>query len=91
MNTTHELKCDPTPFTHSCMGKKPFEIRKNDRNFKVGDTVILKETKFSSEEMVKGSPLEYTGKHLVYIVTCVTSGYGLEPGYVVLGFGSLTP
>lgn len=39
--TTHELKLDIRYFDDVKSGKKNFEIRKNDRDFKVGDTLIL--------------------------------------------------
>ena len=39
----HELKILPMYFNDVVAGVKKFEIRRNDRNFKVGDTVILKE------------------------------------------------
>ena len=40
---THELKTYPKYFQETIEGNKPFEIRKNDRNFQVGDVLILKE------------------------------------------------
>jgi hypothetical protein len=83
----HELKCDPDPFDLTRIRRKPFEIRKNDRGFEVGDTVVLNETQFSCEEMKNGQPLEYTGRKEYRVITCITQGYGLEPGFVVLGFG----
>ena len=39
----HELKTYPKYFQETIEGNKPFEIRKNDRNFQVGDVLILKE------------------------------------------------
>ena len=38
--TTHELKTDPIPFALTMDGKKPFEVRYNDRDFKIGDKLI---------------------------------------------------
>lgn len=40
---THELKILPKYFEDVMTGKKNFEIRKNDRDFKVGDYLLLKE------------------------------------------------
>ncbi|WP_331384989.1 DUF3850 domain-containing protein [Bacillus badius] len=39
----HELKIYPQYFKAVVSGKKSFEIRKNDRDFKVGDTLLLHE------------------------------------------------
>ena len=38
----HELKIDPKYFDEIVDGIKTFEVRKNDRNFKVGDHLLLK-------------------------------------------------
>ncbi|MGF2004125.1 DUF3850 domain-containing protein [Lactococcus lactis] len=40
--TTHELKLDIKYFDDVKSGKKNFEIRKNDRDFQVGDVLELK-------------------------------------------------
>lgn len=50
----HELKIYPHYFQAIVDGNKTFEIRKNDRGFQVGDTVILKEwdnIKYSGREI----------------------------------------
>lgn len=39
----HHLKTKPEYFQAVIDGRKPFEIRNNDRNFKQGDKVILEE------------------------------------------------
>ena len=81
----HELKTDPEPFRASWWGWKPYEIRKNDRNFKPGDQISLRETVYSGEEMQAGKPLEYTGRCLGREVTEVRTGYGIKDGWCALG------
>lgn len=39
----HYLKTIPKYFREAARGNKPFEVRKNDRYFKVGDIVQLEE------------------------------------------------
>lgn len=39
----HELKTWPEQFADVKYGSKRFEIRKNDRNYHVGDILLLKE------------------------------------------------
>jgi|LGVE01.1.fsa_nt_gb ASC-1-like (ASCH) protein len=43
MLDVHNLKIMPEYFNRVLDGSKKFEIRKNDRDFKKGDTVILNE------------------------------------------------
>lgn len=81
----HELKTDPLVFEESAKGIKPWEIRKNDRDFSEGDTVTLRETAFSGEEMLNGVPLEYTGRKLHGMITNIMEGpqYGLADGWCI--------
>ncbi|HEN7774865.1 TPA: DUF3850 domain-containing protein [Streptococcus agalactiae] len=75
--TQHMLKCSPKYFEAVKDGTKPFEGRYNDRNFKVGDELILREY-----DPKRG----YTARCIVRKVTYVLSNFiGLKDGYVILG------
>lgn len=89
MIVQHELKKDPAVFDASWTGLKTFEIRLNDRNYQIGDILILKETKFTGEEMKKGEPLIYTGRQLTKRVNYILSGYGLSDGWVIMSTSSI--
>lgn len=41
--TTHKLKCWPNYLNDIIAGRKNFELRLNDRDFKVGDILALQE------------------------------------------------
>ena len=75
----HELKCLPEYYEAVRENRKTFELRKNDRGFRVGDVVRLKEYDGSS----------YTGRELVRRITYILEGpvYGLENGWCILGLG----
>lgn len=74
---THELKIRPEYFKAVVLGDKMFEIRKNDRDFRVGDIIVLHEW---DEE--RG----YTGKHtLVDITYVLTDTEFVKEGFAVLG------
>lgn len=94
----HELKTDPLVFEATWTGAKTFEIRFNDREFAVGDILVLRETESSGQAMKEGAALVYTGRELRREVTHVLGGYGLADGWVCLshpphspGFGSQRP
>lgn len=77
---THELKCWPPFFASIYDGSKPFEIRWDDRNYRVGDTLHIRE--FNPETEC------YTGADVRRRITYVfNSGnrFGLQPGWAVLG------
>lgn len=84
MNTReHELKCWPPFFAAIEDGDKTFEVRKNDRGFQRGDVLWLRE--YEPEKHANN----YTGAEIRKVVTYVLSGWGVEPGYVVLGLASV--
>lgn len=86
MSQTHHLKIDSKMFTSLLNGKKNYEIRYNDRNYKVGDFLILKETLHTGEKMKEGRPLVYTGQEYMAKVKHILKGpvYGLMNGWVIL-------
>lgn len=75
MSKIHDLKIRPEYFKAVLSGKKKFEIRKNDRKFKVGDFLVLREY----------AENEYTGKREIYKITYILSDPEfLKPGFVAL-------
>lgn len=84
----HILKCDSDLFKAVWDGVKNFEVRKNDRNFRVKDILRLHEIEFSGEEMEKEHrPLVYTGRKIMAKIKYIQDKPGLQEGYCVLGFG----
>lgn len=73
----HDLKCWPEFFLLSNARMKPFEYRKNDRDFRVGDYLALQEYC----PRLQG----YTGRVSIWCVTLVIDNApGLPDGYVVM-------
>ena len=72
---THEIKCWPEFFNPAYLGDKPFEIRLNDRDFKVGDTILLREYDNKKDR--------FTGDWVFQKITYITD-FKQKRGYVVL-------
>ena len=85
----HELKIYPPYFQAVLDGDKTFEIRKDDRGFQKGDTVILKE--YDIEHRGRYIPEEerYTGREYCATIGYVTS-FAQQPGYVVFSLKPLS-
>lgn len=71
----HKLKIMPEYFSDVCTGKKSFEIRKNDRDFRVGDMLLLCEYLPDKKE--------FTGRVVDRKVTYITD-YAQKENYVVM-------
>lgn len=83
MTVTHELKCQQPWFQAVWDGYKPFEVRRNDRNFQPGDHVMLKECWLDDQGEV-----QYTGRTAGREITYVLRDgeqFGIAPDVVVLG------
>lgn len=61
VTVVHGLKCWPEFFQAIHTGKKTFELRVNDRDFKVGDVLLIREWDPKTKK--------YTGRKLVRDVT----------------------
>lgn len=71
----HKLKILPEFFIAVETGVKNFEIRKNDRDFKIGDEV----------ELCEYNGFSYTGRIIKVIIIYLTD-YDQKEGNVVFGF-----
>lgn len=88
---THHLKSHPRYFEGARSGSRPFEIRLNDRDFRVGDRILLHE--WDPDRGKEREAEGYTGCEMDGEVTCVTlardlAALGIDilgDGFVVLG------
>lgn len=88
--TEHSLKLNDRYFDAVANGIKTFEIRKNDRDYKVGDTLVLK--KVNDEGLYITYPDHNLGINLyyeikvavTYILTHDDFPAGIPEGYVVM-------
>ena len=74
----HDVKLGTTFFDDVKTGRKTFELRKNDRGYKEGVTIVLHEYK---DGTTTGRTIT---KKIVYMLEDFT---GLEDGYCILGLG----
>lgn len=73
----HKIKCFQDRFIPIKMGKCKVDIRFNDRNYKIGDILILQEGYPSINEFI------YTGNTITAEITH-SSTYGVKDGFVAL-------
>jgi hypothetical protein len=80
----HNLKTWPEPFNAVCNGQKTHEVRKNDRDFKVGDILHLYEWNPETKE--------YTGLWTDVRVNYISEGgtFGLPTNLCVMSIGPVT-
>jgi len=74
----HELKAWPAEFQAIMSMRKRHEVRVNDRGFKEGDELLLREWNPKTKQ--------YTGAYIVADVTYLTKGgeWGIPDGLVVM-------
>ncbi|MFA6664898.1 MAG: DUF3850 domain-containing protein, partial [Lachnospiraceae bacterium] len=73
---THDIKLAATWYNDVRSGKKKFELRKNDRDYKVGDKLIMHEVCDGME----------TGRLIKAKIVYMLEEYkGLEESYCILG------
>lgn len=75
----HKLKIKAKYAVAVWSGRKTFEIRKNDRNYKVGDTIVF--------QIFDGNNTDITEKFGLpkYVISYIFNGgeYGLDKDYCV--------
>ena len=83
MNQTHCLKLNMRFANAVKRGEKNFEIRKNDRGYQKGDTVVFRivDDEGKTPYDPKMSPLY----NRLYEITYVLTGWGLKEDYCVFG------
>lgn len=77
---THALKCWPEYYKAIKDGTKPFDLRKEDRPYKEGDTILMQEFEPKEEK--------YTGEEISLSITYILKGvpkFGLKDGFCILG------
>jgi len=87
----HYLKAWPESFQPIRVGLKRFEIRLNDRDYKVGDTLVLAE--YIPDSTVAEHPGgHYTGNSVRAAVNYVMSEFpchAVRPGFVVMSITAM--
>ena len=81
--TVHELKTEMVPFHALRNGTKRFEFRKNDREFRTGDYLML-------QEWMGGSG-EYSGSAILARVLYISYGptFGIPEGFCIMSIEML--
>ena len=102
--STHNLKTWPQPFRAVLAGNKHHEVRRSDRDFEVGDVLVLQEWKndLQSDELEffllipesdrdDAEDPRYTGHDVFVEVTYLTKGgtYGLPEDLCVMSIKKL--
>lgn len=80
----HELKIEHKYLIEVYMGRKTFELRKNDRDYEVGDLIRFIDIK----QGIKGDCDVYIDEDTLYRITYVLKDvpeYGLDNDYCILG------
>ena len=85
MAQTHELKTINPHFKKVWLGEKTFELRKDDRGFNVGDTLLLQEY-CPKDGKYLGRTIEKKVSHILRN----SRDFGLGRGYCSLSFTDYT-
>lgn len=81
----HKLKTWPEHYEQVINGTKKFEVRRNDRDFQIGDILLLEEFDPYLEA--------YTSHERKYVVTFILEGgkFGIAPTHVVMSIEEVWP
>ena len=79
----HVLKCTDYVFDAIRAGKKPWEIRKNDRGFQAGDIVLLYRIERDTTKVCYSNEQAYPPIRARIGWMLQGGQFGIEPGYVI--------
>lgn len=82
---THEIKLTIGFCDLVYKGVKTFEVRRNDRGYKIGDLV-----KFNPVDVLF-QPVEHPIKDKVYRITYILQGWGIQEGFCVFAIEENKP
>jgi hypothetical protein len=80
----HELKVWPEYFSAIKRGDKPFEIRKDDRGYLEGDTLLLREY-YPGPDKYSGDEILARVSFCIYGSNAMGFAFGIRPGFVAMG------
>ena len=80
MAQTHTIKCWSPYFQAIRRKEKNFDVRRDDRGYQKGDTVVLREYDQATSRLTGNDE----HRKIKFILT--GGQFGIEPGFVVLGF-----
>ena len=81
MSTTHYLKTWPQFYDAVARLDKNFEVRKDDRAFQAGDTLMLE--RYDPDQPTQFGNYATLERHVTFVLR--GGEFGIEPGYVVMG------
>jgi hypothetical protein len=90
LTRVHDLKLGRELYEDSASGAKSFEIRLNDRDYRVDDVLLLRAGSQKPSRVEQGEPtfwFDYTGQWVLARVTYILGDgkYGVPEGYVIMG------
>lgn len=80
----HELKLSLEFCEDVYNNRKTFEIRLNDRDYRVGDII-----RFVPYDMVYQKVSEHPIENVTYEIKYILSGWGIKDGYVVMSISPI--
>lgn len=79
-NKVHQIKIGASYFKDVCTGTKNFELRKNDRDYRIGDILEMREISAGKE----------TGRKVSVLVTYILEGYiGIDDDYCIMAISPI--
>jgi hypothetical protein len=82
----HQLKCWPEYFDRLKSGEKRFEIRRNDRDFQVGDILVISAWSPALKRFIEGRrPLRFKVTYILHgPFSPVVYDRGLDSGWCIM-------